>query len=45
LDRFSCDLRYCLHLLIGLCCVEVDHSRWFSAMGGMGPQMIIEVDR
>ena len=26
MDSFRCDLSYCLHLLIGLGCIEVDHG-------------------
>jgi hypothetical protein len=44
LDRFPGDLSYCLHLLISLDCVEVDHGGWLSAMGGVGPQVIVEGD-
>jgi hypothetical protein len=44
LDRFPADLSYCLHLLIGLGCVEVDHGGRLTAMGGVGPQMVLEGD-
>lgn len=33
---------YCLHLLIGFDCVEVDHSGWLAAMGGPGPLVAVE---
>ncbi|PWK55105.1 hypothetical protein C7455_1201, partial [Roseicyclus mahoneyensis] len=35
------DLSYCLDLLIGLGCVEVDHGGRLSAMGGMGPLVVV----
>jgi hypothetical protein len=35
---------YCLHLLIGLGCVEVDHVGRLTAMGGMGPLVVVECD-
>jgi Sulfatase len=40
LDRYPADLSYCLHLLIGLGCVQVDHGGWLSAMGGVGPHRL-----
>jgi len=44
LDRFPGDLSYCLHLLIGLGCVKVDHGGRLTAMGGMGPLVIVKGD-
>ena len=32
MDRFSADLSYCLHLLVGFNALEVNHGGWFSAM-------------
>jgi hypothetical protein len=44
LDSFPGELSYCLHLLIGFYCIEVDHSGWWPAMGGVGLQVIVECD-
>jgi hypothetical protein len=44
LDRFRADLSYGLDLLIGFNAVEVDHGGRLSAMGGMGPQMVVKGD-
>jgi hypothetical protein len=44
LDGFRADLSYGLHLLIGLSCVKVDHGGRLTAMGGMGPLMVVEGD-
>jgi len=44
LDRFPADLSYCLHLLIGLGCVEVDHGGRLTAMGGVGPLVVVKGD-
>jgi len=44
LDCLRPDLSYCLHLLIGLGCVEVDHGGRLSAMGGVWPLVVVEGD-
>jgi hypothetical protein len=44
LDSFRAELSYCLHLLIGLGCLEVDHGGRLTAMGGMGPLVVVEGD-
>jgi hypothetical protein len=44
LDRFLADLSYCLHLLIGFDCLEVDHGGRLSAMGGVRPLVVVEGD-
>jgi hypothetical protein len=44
LDRFPAELSYCLHLLIGLGCVKVDYGGRLTAMGGMGPLVVVEGD-
>jgi hypothetical protein len=44
LDKFPVDLSHCLHLLIGFDVIEVDHGGRLSAMGGVGPQVIVEGD-
>ena len=44
LDSFRDDLGYCLRLLIGFNAVEVDHGGRLTAMGGVGPQVVVEGD-
>jgi hypothetical protein len=44
LDSFQDDLSYCLHPLIGFDCIEVEHGGRLTAMGGMGPLVIVESD-
>ena len=44
LDSFPVDLSYCLHLLIGFNAVEVDRGERLAAMGGIGPQVVVEMD-
>jgi len=44
LDSFRGDLSYGLHLLIGFNAVEVDHGGRLTAMGGVGPQVVVEGD-
>jgi hypothetical protein len=44
LDSLRDDLSYCLHLLIGFDCIEVDHGGRLTAMGGMGPLVVVEGD-
>ena len=44
MDRFPAELSYCLHLLMGFDYVEVDHGGRLSAMGGMGPLVVVECD-
>jgi hypothetical protein len=44
LDRFPVELSYCLRLLIGLGCVEVDYGGRLTAMGGVGPLVVVEGD-
>jgi hypothetical protein len=44
LDKFPADLSYCLHLLIGFNVVKVYHGRQLTAMGGVGPLMVVESD-
>lgn len=41
---FRGDLSYSLPLLVGFDLVEVDHSGRLSAMGGVGPLMVVESD-
>lgn len=41
-DRFPGDLGYCLHLLIGLAVVDVDHGGWLSFMGRMWAMVDVE---
>ena len=41
MDRFPADLSYCLHLLIGFDGVEADHGGRLSAMGGVGPLVVV----
>jgi hypothetical protein len=42
MDSFLGDLSYCLHLLIGLGGVEVDHGGRLTAMDGVRPQVVVE---
>ncbi len=44
MDRFPAFFSYCLHLLIGLGCVEVAHGGRLTAMGGVGPLVVVEGD-
>ena len=44
MDRFSADLSYCLHLLIGFDGVEVDHGGRLSAMGSVWAMVVVEGD-
>ena len=44
LDSFPAELNYCLHLLIGFGCVEIDHGGRLSAMGGVGSLVVVEGD-
>lgn len=44
MDRSSADLSYCLHLLIGLGCGEVDHGGRLSAMGSVWAMVGVESD-
>jgi hypothetical protein len=44
LDSIRDDLSYSLPLLVGFDLVEVDHGGRLSAMGGVGPLMIVEGD-
>lgn len=37
-------MSYGLHLLVGLCCVAVDNAGRLSAMGGVGPLVVVEGD-
>jgi choline dehydrogenase len=42
LDRFPADSSCCLRLLIGFDGVEADHGEQLSAVGGVGPQVVVE---
>ena len=44
MDSVRGDLSYCLHLLVGFDLVKVDHGGRVSAMGGVGPLVIVEGD-
>jgi len=44
LDSFLAELSYCLHLLMGLSCVEIDHGGRLTAVGGVGPLVVVESD-
>jgi hypothetical protein len=41
LDSFRDDLSYSLPLLVGFDLVEVDHGGRLSAMGGVGPLVVV----
>ncbi len=44
MDSFRGDLSYSLPLLVGFDLVEVDHGGRLSAMGGVGPLVVVEGD-
>ena len=44
MDSFQCDLSYCLHLLVGLDSIEVDHGGRLSTMGGVRALVVVEGD-
>jgi hypothetical protein len=44
LDRIPAELSCCLHRLIGFDVIYVDHGGRLTAMGGMGPLVVVEGD-
>lgn len=44
LGGFPTDSGYCLHLLIGLVCIEVDHGGRLSATGGVRAKVVVASD-
>ena len=44
MDSFRGNLSYSLPLLVGFDLVEVDHGGRLSAMGGVGPLVVVEGD-
>lgn len=43
--QISVDSSYCLHLLIGLGCIEVEHGGRLTAMVCVTPLMVVEGDQ